>query len=79
MACADHSKCHQGHRSQSLALFSFPKDQELRIKWVEFVSGGSDWQPLKHSKVCEAHFRDKFILPGPKRKKLSSNAVPGIN
>ena len=62
----------------SLALFSFPTDEQLRLKWVQFVGGGSDWQPLKHSKVCEAHFREKFIMTGPKnRKNLSSNAVPG--
>ncbi len=42
------------------ALFSFPKDPEIRNYWLRKISQ-KDFIPTKHSGVCEIHFEEKFV------------------
>ena len=40
-------------------LFSFPKDLQLRKKWVDQVRRTRDkWEPTEHSRLCSCHFEE---------------------
>ncbi|GFX55398.1 THAP-type domain-containing protein [Trichonephila clavipes] len=41
-------------------MFSFPKEDFLRKKWIQAISR-KDFAPSKFSKVCELHFSDDAI------------------
>ena len=58
-------------------FYSFPKDAEVKEKWIDFVSGGSNWKPGSSSRICSAHFKKEQIKPGNKRGWLRKGAVPG--
>ena len=32
-------------------FYGFPKDAEVKQKWIDFVSGGSSWQPGATTKI----------------------------
>lgn len=70
--------------------FSFPKEHDLRKKWLNAISR-EDWKPTPYSSVCSLHFQDdhvvrfaKFLAPDgilidiPCTPKLRENAVPSI-
>ena len=60
--------------------YRFPKDPELKRKWVKNVSR-SGWIPSSSSNLCSLHFeRWHFHSEGEekKRKKLKPEAVPTI-
>lgn len=61
-------------------LFRFPKDPELRKKWVNFCVTSGVMIPndinfiTSHVKICSLHFDEKYIS----KRKLLKNAVPTI-
>ena len=69
-----------------LGGFIFPKDNELRKKWLIAIKREDYnkclWRPSEHSVVCHRHFKaTDFVEPkvkyGNKRRKvLHQNAVP---
>lgn len=40
-----------------IRFLRFPKDPELRIKWVQAVKR-KDWEPTKYSYLCSNHFAE---------------------
>ena len=75
--------------SSEITLFRFPKDQELRKKWIAQVQRTrAQWKgPLATSVLCSAHFTEEDFEPGSllyksfgmkKSKKLKPGAVPSI-
>ncbi|GBP97912.1 THAP domain-containing protein 2 [Eumeta japonica] len=41
-------------------VFSFPRNEELKKKWTHAIHR-QNFQPTKHSRVCELHFTEKDI------------------
>ncbi|XP_054719278.1 THAP domain-containing protein 1-like [Uloborus diversus] len=73
-------------------LFSFPKDDELKRKWISAINR-QDFIPTKYTKVCEQHFHDsdirkeaecyddrtgKKVTAPLKRFQLNEGAIPTI-
>ncbi|XP_047116143.1 uncharacterized protein LOC124796100 [Schistocerca piceifrons] len=73
-------------------LFSFPKDANLRWKWLSAIHR-DNFQPTEHTKVCELHFTESDIcrhtecydeVKGTKltvklsRPRLREGAVPSV-
>ena len=44
-------------------VFSFPKDEDLRKRWIKFVNR-KDWQPTSSSYICKKHFEPKYYKKG---------------
>ncbi|KAK4015069.1 hypothetical protein OUZ56_030059 [Daphnia magna] len=72
-------------------VFTFPKDVELRAKWIAAV-GRSHWNPTCRSVVCARHFlssdcrEDNRIIADESvnlfdsfRKRLLPTAIPSVN
>ena len=58
--------CKSGYDSQvtsvGISFHSFPKDTELRDKWIR-ANPRKDFVPSKHSRLCSLHFVDSdFVL-----------------
>ena len=75
--------------NDKVSLFSFPKDPELRQKWIANVKRTRDkWKgPTKNSFLCSCHFTADCIqtdvvmaasLGLPKKCKLKPDAIPTI-
>lgn len=66
-------------------LYGFPKDPELRKKWVDQVN---KWEPTAHSYLCSKHFEEDCFQPysklaeslgvGKVRVLLKTDAIPTI-
>lgn len=78
--------CNNSHskiRDNGISYFNFPKDTELRKKWVHLCRRGGKWNPDSCS-VCSEHFlpedseRDlkSKCINLPITKKLKPTAVP---
>jgi len=68
---------------QELKLHKFPKDLELRSKWLQFIQSIDKFFELKPSHVvCESHFcENDYTIPITSmnnNKKLKKDAVPSI-
>lgn len=46
--------------SGNISCFKFPKDEELKKKWIKQVHRDS-WQPTQRSVVCIKHFDEQFL------------------
>ena len=67
-------KCGQT-KSDDISLFRFPKLEEYKKKWVEFV--GKESFVLKvNSVLCSLHFKESDIKKGKTRTRLMRGALP---
>ena len=73
-----------GSPQRTVSVLSFPKDHELRARWVSAIRRtDTDWDP-DHCGVCELHFREVDFYQETqkkserKRKVLKKGAVPTI-
>ena len=57
------------------SVFYFPKDDDLKRKWVPFVNR-KDWIPTKHSVICVDHFEEKYVARHTKKTLLKWNLSP---
>ena len=74
--------CTSGYYSnenKQTAKFHFPLTKDnLNKEWIRFVNR-KDWNPTKHSVLCEHHFEEKFITRGEKcTLKWALNPAPSI-
>ena len=65
-------------RGGGASFFTFPKDEGIHKKWVDFVAGGSAWTPNKSSVICSDHFSSDMMIQGKNRLDKKKNAFPGI-
>ena len=53
--------CNSGYATnksnESVSFHAFPKDPELRDKWIRAISR-QDYVPTKYSRICSRHFHD---------------------
>ena len=65
--------CHTNYSDgQKRSVFYFPKDEELRSKWIRFVNR-INWSPGRHSVICVSHFEEKFIQRHKKKTMLKDS------
>ena len=50
---------------------NFPKNEELRKRWIEACCQEKLWVLNKGSRICSWHFREDDYLPGMYKKKIS--------
>lgn len=69
---------------QTLSVFSFPKDNELRAEWVSALRRrDTNWDP-DHCGICELHFQEDDFYQETRRKSerkrkcLKKGAIPSI-
>ena len=65
-------------KGKEVTFFNFPTENTLRQKWIDFVSGGSGWIPLKSSTICSDHFSSDMVTKHNSRFLKKYDAVPGI-
>ena len=75
--------------SESLILYTFPKDSRRCALWTTFVRvKRADWTPSGYSVLCSEHFREsdfdsstllRYQMGFLPRPKLKDNAVPSIH
>ena len=53
-------------------VFSFPKDEHLRNRWIKFVKR-KDWKPTASSYICIKHFEEKYYKKGANDKPFRLN------
>ena len=58
-------------------VFSFPKEEDLKKRWIRFVNQ-KDWEPTSSSYICIKHFEKKYYEKGKtsKRYRLAMNVKP---
>lgn len=44
-------------RNEDISFHNFPKDANLKRKWIYFCRQGKDWIPKTYSKICSIHFK----------------------
>ena len=70
--------CRSNYSGQEpTTVFSFPKDEDIRKRWVKFVNR-KDWQPTSSSYICKKHFEPKYYKKGENNKhhRLNKNMKP---
>lgn len=63
-------------RKDKLSVFTFPKDESLREKWLNIFPRKDEFS-TKNSGVCILHFEDKFVKHGV-NSVLKKEAIPTI-
>ena len=63
-------------KGKEVTFFNFPTENTLRQKWIDFVSGGSGWIPLKSSTICSDHFSSDMVTKHNSRFLKKYDAVP---
>ncbi|XP_011858521.1 PREDICTED: THAP domain-containing protein 2-like [Vollenhovia emeryi] len=60
--------------NEEYSLFTYPRDNTLKEKWITAVGRGKNWSPSSSQKLCEVHFMPLEIefVAGRKRVKLDS-------
>ena len=48
--------------AETATVFRFPKDQQLRNKWIKQIRRKDDFVPSKDTVVCEKHFHNVEIV-----------------
>ena len=63
----------------SKVMFAFPKQDELRQKWVKFLNREA-FTVTQSSRICIEHFEEKYIIPHPSKTRLNMklNPIPTI-
>ena len=72
--------CHSGYSNgPSEVMFAFPKQDELRQKWVKFLNR-EPFTITPSSRICIQHFEVKYIIPHPLKTRLNMklNPIPTI-
>ena len=72
--------CHSGYSNgPSKVMFSFPKQDELRQKWVKFLNREA-FAVTHSSRMCIDHFELRYIIPHPLKTRLNMklNPIPTI-
>ena len=69
--------CNNGQVGGITALFKFPKEDLTRKKWIDFVSGGTDWKPTTTSYICSDHFAKEMLIHRKNRIDRKKDAYPG--
>ena len=72
--------CHSGYSNgPSEVMFTFPKQHELRQKWVKFLNREA-FTITPSSRICIQHFEEKYIIPHPLKTRLNIklNPIPTI-
>ena len=71
-------ECKNNSTSEGIVLFSFPSDEALRKKWLDFVDrrnvDGSPWLPKDGSRICSSHFAPQEV--NLKQRRLRGTAAP---
>ena len=44
---------------ESTTVFSFPEEEDLKKRWIRFVSQ-KDWELTFSSYICTEHFKEKY-------------------
>ena len=62
---------------ESKTVFSFPKEEDLKKRWIKFVNR-KDWEPTSSSYICIKYFEEKYHKKGKnsKRYRLAMNMKP---
>ena len=61
--------CRSNYTAEEVnTVFSFPKDEGIRKKWIKFVNG-KDWLPTLSSHICKNHFESKYFRKGRNNKR----------
>ncbi|GIY75056.1 THAP-type domain-containing protein [Caerostris extrusa] len=50
------------NRETKVRVFSFPRNDELKQKWIEVICRKDKRQPSKASKICALHFKPEDII-----------------
>ena len=49
--------CHNRKRRDPVKFYPFPTKSAMHRKaWIEAVDRGEDWEPMKYTRICGAHF-----------------------
>ena len=70
--------CRSNHTGEeSTAVFSFPKEEDLKKRWIRFVNR-KDWESTSSSYTYVKHFEEKYYKKGKnsKRYRLAMNMKP---
>lgn len=67
-------------QSQGLPIHPFPKDINLRSKWLESAGFESTFKPTSNQVICHRHFKRTDYEPAAKGHKflLRKDSVPSI-
>ena len=57
------SNYHRTGDVEAVAVFSFPKDEDLFNRWKRFCNRLS-WEPTKTSRICRKHFEPQYLKKG---------------
>lgn len=61
------------------SLFSLPKNDESRVKWLNFlISSGKEVHENVFYRICENHFLPTDFINCEKIKRLKPGSVPSI-
>lgn len=62
--------------NQGYALVRYPRDENLKRKWIAAVGRGKNWSPSSSQKLCEIHFQPSEIEFVAGRKRVKFGSVP---
>ena len=68
--------CRSVNDQAELIFHLFPKDEEVKKKWIKFADKGEEWHPKKKSYICSLHFDRRFYHKAGRR--LKRNAIPTL-
>ena len=51
--------CSNYKGEETVSVFSFPSDENIKNRWIKFVSR-KDWQPTSSAVICIKHFTKQF-------------------
>ncbi|KAL1479943.1 hypothetical protein MTO96_051460 [Rhipicephalus appendiculatus] len=57
-------KSYAHFRPKPLSFHRFPKDPDLRRKWISAIGRDPSWAPTKYSTVCSEHFSARDFMTG---------------
>ena len=72
--------CRSGYSyGPSKVMFAFPKQDELRQKWVKFLNREA-FTVTQSSRICIEHFEEKYIITHAFKTRLNMklNPIPTI-
>ncbi|KAF6210090.1 hypothetical protein GE061_015846 [Apolygus lucorum] len=77
--CAAYSCSNKCQKGNGISFHTFPKDPELRQKWV-IATKRKDFSPTRDTRLCSMHFSaDAYQLrPNASYPLLKSDAIPTI-
>ena len=69
--------CRSDYTGKFSGLFSFPKEEDLKKRWIRFANP-KDWESVSSSYICIKHFEEKYYKNGKNSKpyRLAMNMKP---